>query len=254
MGIGNVVVNVVWKLAVVTVYAALYELTPLRLDADDWWVWVLLFFADDLAYYWFHRVSHESRVFWASHVVHHSVAALQPLDRAAPDLGADDLPAVLAAAAAARLRALDGPAGPELEPDLPVLAPHRARSGGCRGRSRRCSTRRRTTASTTAPTSSTSTATTAGSSSSGTGCSARFEPEGERVQLRADDEHPDVQPRQGRVPRVRRAVARPAVRALVAGPLEPAAPRARLQAAAYLSRRESRRSLRTRPSVWSCGQ
>ncbi len=72
MGIGNVTVNVLWKLAVVAVYAALYELTPLRLDPGDWWVWVLLFFADDLAYYWFHRVSHESRVFWASHVVHHS--------------------------------------------------------------------------------------------------------------------------------------------------------------------------------------
>ena len=72
MGSGNVMVNVLWKLAVVTVYAALYELTPLRLDAGDWWVWVLLFFGDDLAYYWFHRVSHESRVFWASHVVHHS--------------------------------------------------------------------------------------------------------------------------------------------------------------------------------------
>jgi sterol desaturase/sphingolipid hydroxylase (fatty acid hydroxylase superfamily) len=33
---------------------------------------VLLFFADDFAYYWFHRISHESRFFWASHVVHHS--------------------------------------------------------------------------------------------------------------------------------------------------------------------------------------
>jgi sterol desaturase/sphingolipid hydroxylase (fatty acid hydroxylase superfamily) len=72
MGIGNVAINVVWKFAVVTIYAALYELTPLRLDPGDWWVWVLLFFADDLAYYWFHRVSHESRFFWASHVVHHS--------------------------------------------------------------------------------------------------------------------------------------------------------------------------------------
>jgi sterol desaturase/sphingolipid hydroxylase (fatty acid hydroxylase superfamily) len=72
MGLGNVAVNAVWKLAVVAIYAALYELTPLRLDPGDWWVWVLLFFADDLAYYWFHRVSHESRVFWASHVVHHS--------------------------------------------------------------------------------------------------------------------------------------------------------------------------------------
>jgi sterol desaturase/sphingolipid hydroxylase (fatty acid hydroxylase superfamily) len=33
---------------------------------------VLLFFADDFSYYWFHRCSHESRFFWASHVVHHS--------------------------------------------------------------------------------------------------------------------------------------------------------------------------------------
>jgi sterol desaturase/sphingolipid hydroxylase (fatty acid hydroxylase superfamily) len=72
MGVGNVVVNVAWKLAVVAIYAALYELTPFRLDASKWWVWVLVFLADDLAYYWFHRVSHESRVFWASHVVHHS--------------------------------------------------------------------------------------------------------------------------------------------------------------------------------------
>jgi sterol desaturase/sphingolipid hydroxylase (fatty acid hydroxylase superfamily) len=72
MGLGNVVINVGWKFVVLLVYAALYELTPLRIDPHDWWAWVLLFFADDLAYYWFHRVSHESRVFWASHVVHHS--------------------------------------------------------------------------------------------------------------------------------------------------------------------------------------
>jgi sterol desaturase/sphingolipid hydroxylase (fatty acid hydroxylase superfamily) len=72
MGLGNVTINLVWKFAVVAIYAVLYELTPLRLDSHAWWVWVLLFFGDDLAYYWFHRVSHESRVFWASHVVHHS--------------------------------------------------------------------------------------------------------------------------------------------------------------------------------------
>jgi len=72
MGVGNVAINFVWKFAVLAVYVFLYELTPLRLDAGDWWVWVLLFFADDFSYYWFHRVSHESRLFWASHVVHHS--------------------------------------------------------------------------------------------------------------------------------------------------------------------------------------
>jgi sterol desaturase/sphingolipid hydroxylase (fatty acid hydroxylase superfamily) len=72
MGLGNVTINVVWKLVVVAIYAAVYELTPLRIPSDAVWAWVLLFLADDLAYYWFHRVSHESRLFWGSHVVHHS--------------------------------------------------------------------------------------------------------------------------------------------------------------------------------------
>ena len=72
MGGGNVAINAVWKFAVLVAYAGLYELTPLRMPADMWWTYVLLFFADDLAYYWFHRVHHEVRVFWASHVVHHS--------------------------------------------------------------------------------------------------------------------------------------------------------------------------------------
>ncbi len=72
MGTGNLVINVGWKLAVAAIYAGVYELTPLRIPSDAWWAWVLLFFADDLAYYGFHRISHEVRVFWASHVVHHS--------------------------------------------------------------------------------------------------------------------------------------------------------------------------------------
>jgi sterol desaturase/sphingolipid hydroxylase (fatty acid hydroxylase superfamily) len=72
MGTGNVAINVVWKLAVLAAYAGLYELAPWHLPGDSPLVWVALFFADDLSYYWFHRVSHESRLFWASHVVHHS--------------------------------------------------------------------------------------------------------------------------------------------------------------------------------------
>ena len=72
MGLGNVVINFGWKFVVLAAYIGIYELTPLRLDPGDWWVWVLLFFADDFSYYWFHRISHESRGFWASHVVHHS--------------------------------------------------------------------------------------------------------------------------------------------------------------------------------------
>jgi len=72
MGIGNVIINTGWKAIVVLIYVGLYELTPLRVPDEAVWAWVALFFLDDFAYYWFHRISHEVRVFWASHVVHHS--------------------------------------------------------------------------------------------------------------------------------------------------------------------------------------
>ncbi len=72
MGAGSVVVGAVWGLFVIVIYAALYTITPLKMPADEWWTYVLLFFCDDLAYYSYHRCSHEMRVFWASHVVHHS--------------------------------------------------------------------------------------------------------------------------------------------------------------------------------------
>lgn len=72
MGLGNVAINVGWKLVVVALYVTLYELTPIRMPQDAWWAFVLLFVADDLAFYWYHRVGHRVRIGWASHVVHHS--------------------------------------------------------------------------------------------------------------------------------------------------------------------------------------
>ncbi|MEV6302227.1 sterol desaturase family protein [Actinoplanes sp. NPDC051861] len=72
MGLGSQVIGVPWKLFTAVAFAGLYVLSPIKLDPHDWWVWVLLFFADDLAYYWFHRLHHEVRVLWAGHVVHHS--------------------------------------------------------------------------------------------------------------------------------------------------------------------------------------
>ncbi|GAA4250709.1 sterol desaturase family protein [Dactylosporangium darangshiense] len=72
MGLGSQIIGVPWKLVVAVAYAGLYGLTPLRMDPHSPWTWIVLFFADDLAYYWFHRLHHEVRLFWAGHVVHHS--------------------------------------------------------------------------------------------------------------------------------------------------------------------------------------
>ena len=81
------------------------------LPEDAWWVWILLFLADDLAYYWFHRVSHVSRFFWASHVVHHSSRHFN-LSTALRQTWVPMTPAVLAAAAAWSASRVDGPARP----------------------------------------------------------------------------------------------------------------------------------------------
>jgi sterol desaturase/sphingolipid hydroxylase (fatty acid hydroxylase superfamily) len=72
MGLGHLVIAGVWKLAAAALYAGIYVLSPLHLPTDAWWTFVLLFFADDLAYYAFHRSHHRIRLFWATHVVHHS--------------------------------------------------------------------------------------------------------------------------------------------------------------------------------------
>jgi sterol desaturase/sphingolipid hydroxylase (fatty acid hydroxylase superfamily) len=36
------------------------------------WTFAVAFVLEDLRYYWWHRLSHRSRWFWASHVIHHS--------------------------------------------------------------------------------------------------------------------------------------------------------------------------------------
>jgi sterol desaturase/sphingolipid hydroxylase (fatty acid hydroxylase superfamily) len=71
MGIGNVVVNLVAKTMQFGIYTFLYRFRVFD-PGTQWWVWGLLFFGDEFSYYWFHRASHECRLFWASHVVHHS--------------------------------------------------------------------------------------------------------------------------------------------------------------------------------------
>lgn len=71
MGVGNLVVKILAAglFAGIGIWLYQHRLFNIRYT---WWALVLAFFAEDLAYYWFHRVAHERRWFWASHVVHHS--------------------------------------------------------------------------------------------------------------------------------------------------------------------------------------
>jgi len=39
---------------------------------NPWLAFLVLFFGQELAYYWFHRCSHRMRWLWATHAVHHS--------------------------------------------------------------------------------------------------------------------------------------------------------------------------------------
>lgn len=72
LGFGSVAFGALFGIFIGVIYTAVYEFAPYKLPADAWWTWVILFFLDDFAYYWFHRVSHECRFFWNFHVVHHS--------------------------------------------------------------------------------------------------------------------------------------------------------------------------------------
>lgn len=72
MGLGNVFIGLLTKLFIVVIIGFLYENYKLFEIGFQWWAWVLILFADDFCYYWSHRMGHESRFFWASHIVHHS--------------------------------------------------------------------------------------------------------------------------------------------------------------------------------------
>ena len=71
MGLGNVAVGLITKGMILGVFTLTYAISVFEVPIS-WWSWIVLFFLEDLSYYWMHRVSHRSKFFWASHVVHHS--------------------------------------------------------------------------------------------------------------------------------------------------------------------------------------
>ncbi len=73
IGILSAIVEFIPKIFAFYIFYKLHEISPLRdIIGRQWWAWLILFFLDDFAYYWFHRLNHEVRLFWAGHVSHHS--------------------------------------------------------------------------------------------------------------------------------------------------------------------------------------
>lgn len=71
MGLGNVIIGFFTKGILLALFYFIYQYHFITIPFT-WWSWILILFAEDFVYYCAHRTGHESRLFWASHVVHHS--------------------------------------------------------------------------------------------------------------------------------------------------------------------------------------
>ncbi len=73
LGLGNLAVGTITKGLAFFTYFYIYTHWRLADFQFSWWpVWVFAFLGEDFTYYWVHRISHEIRFYWASHMVHHS--------------------------------------------------------------------------------------------------------------------------------------------------------------------------------------
>ncbi|MBA3540109.1 MAG: sterol desaturase family protein [Deltaproteobacteria bacterium] len=73
MGMINVVIAGGAKFLSIPFFIVLYEHRIADVvGALGAWSWLVLLFAEDVCYYWFHRLHHDVRVLWAAHVNHHS--------------------------------------------------------------------------------------------------------------------------------------------------------------------------------------
>ena len=69
---GNLSMNLLMAGTVLGGLSAAYSHRLYTLSTTSLWAWVAVIFLDDFTYYWFHRISHECRFWWAAHVNHHS--------------------------------------------------------------------------------------------------------------------------------------------------------------------------------------
>ncbi|HEX3700619.1 MAG TPA: sterol desaturase family protein, partial [Phenylobacterium sp.] len=72
MGLGSTIAGVLLGGGAVAASLWVYQHRLFTIPMGAVWAWGLVFLLEDLTYYGFHRLSHERRIWWASHVNHHS--------------------------------------------------------------------------------------------------------------------------------------------------------------------------------------
>lgn len=72
MGLGSTVAGALMGGATFAAALWVYQHRLFTIPMTAIWAWAALFLLEDLTYYAFHRLSHERRFWWASHVNHHS--------------------------------------------------------------------------------------------------------------------------------------------------------------------------------------
>lgn len=73
IGLGNLLSNYVTKFFLFIVIIFVYNLIPWRQEFR-WWLFFPCYILQDFCSYWAHRISHQQRVWWATHVPHHSAS------------------------------------------------------------------------------------------------------------------------------------------------------------------------------------
>jgi sterol desaturase/sphingolipid hydroxylase (fatty acid hydroxylase superfamily) len=71
-GIIYTIINSGMKLIAFQAFSYLHQFALIDFKITQWYAWILLFFADDFTFYWYHRLNHQVRLLWSSHINHHS--------------------------------------------------------------------------------------------------------------------------------------------------------------------------------------
>ena len=72
MGLGSTIAGILTGGLIFAATVWVYQHRLFTIPMTAIWAWVAIFLLEDMTYYWFHRISHERRFWWVSHVNHHS--------------------------------------------------------------------------------------------------------------------------------------------------------------------------------------